>query len=95
MTDARDRAEPGAETGAETGAEPGPGGDRSAAPVLRIVTPDATPEEVAALVAVFSALQAPPAQAAEPRSQWAAPARRMTRALPHGPGGWRASGLPR
>jgi hypothetical protein len=64
-------------------------------PLLRIVNPDASPEEVAALVAVFSALRAPAAQAGAPRSEWASPARAMARALPHGPGGWRASGLPR
>ena len=65
------------------------------APVLRVVTPDATPEEVAALVAVFAALGGAPEAAPAPRSEWAAPARRMATAHPHGPGGWRASGLPR
>jgi hypothetical protein len=64
-------------------------------PVLRIVTPDATPEEVAALVAVLSTLGAPPAEAPAPRSQWGSPARRLTHVPPHGPGGWRASSLPR
>jgi hypothetical protein len=63
--------------------------------VLRVVTPDATPEEIAALVAVFSALGAPRAEPPAARSEWGSPARRMTRSFPHGPGGWRASGLPR
>ena len=63
--------------------------------VLRVVTPDATPEEIAALVAVLSAIGAPAGEAPAPRSEWGSPARRMTRSFPHGPGGWRASGLPR
>ncbi|KQP64367.1 acyl-CoA carboxylase subunit epsilon [Nocardioides sp. Leaf285] len=65
-----------------------------AAPVLRVVTPDATPEEIAALVAVVSALGAGPAQAPR-RPEWSAPARLVRRNPPHGPGGWRASALPR
>ncbi|GAA1999899.1 MULTISPECIES: acyl-CoA carboxylase subunit epsilon [Nocardioides] len=67
-----------------------------AAPVLRVVTPDATPEEIAALVAVVSALGAgsEPAQAPR-RPEWSAPARLVRRNPPHGPGGWRASALPR
>ena len=63
-------------------------------PVLRIVNADATPEEVAAIVAVFSALQAAPP--AEPRRtpEWSAHHRKVRRTLPHGPGGWRSSALP-
>ena len=64
-------------------------------PALRVLNTDATAEEVAALVAVFSALHAPAPGATAPQSQWAAPARKMTRVLPHGHGGWRASALPR
>ncbi|MBU2074710.1 MAG: acyl-CoA carboxylase subunit epsilon [Actinobacteria bacterium] len=64
------------------------------APLLRVVNPDATPEEVAAVVAVLSALgggePAPPPR----RSEWAAPHRQVRRTLPHGVGAWRASGLP-
>jgi Acyl-CoA carboxylase epsilon subunit len=64
-------------------------------PFLHIVRGDATPEEVAALVAVIASMggtvaPAPP----KPRSTWADPARRMRTTLPHGPGAWRASGLP-
>ncbi len=62
---------------------------------LRIVTPDARPEEVAALVAVLSAIGAPGTEPPAPRSAWGSPARQVTRVHPHGPGGWRASGLPR
>jgi hypothetical protein len=64
-------------------------------PVLRIVNADATPEEVAAVVAVLSALRTAPA--AEPRRtpEWSAHHRTVRRTLPHGPGGWRSSALPR
>lgn len=64
-------------------------------PVLRVVTPDATPEEVAALVAVFSALgsAAPPAR---PRpSQWSSPVGKMRPPAPHPSVGWKGSALPR
>ena len=65
-------------------------------PVLRVLTPDATPEEVAALVAVLSALGTPAAPGRRrPPSEWSAPHRAVRRTLPHGPGGWRSSGLPR
>ena len=65
-------------------------------PALRIITPDATDEEVAALVAVFAALGAAASEEpALPRREWNAPHRLVRVAHPHGPGGWRASGLPR
>ena len=68
----------------------------AARPVLRVVNPDATPEEVAAIVAVLSALGGAPAPAPpRPPSAWAARHRTVRRTLPHGPGGWRASSLPR
>jgi hypothetical protein len=67
-------------------------------PVLRIVSPDATPEEVAAIVAVLASLGGAPAPE-RARSEWANPERGVRispgRALPHGRGAWRASGLPR
>jgi hypothetical protein len=66
------------------------------APMLRVVNADATHEEVAALVAVFSALGSaggpPPAG---PRRSWNLPARGVRSTHRHGPGAWRASGLPR
>jgi hypothetical protein len=64
--------------------------------LLRVVNADATPEEIAALVAVFSALgseEAPPAPRRTP--EWSSPQRRVRATYPHGPGGWRASALPR
>jgi hypothetical protein len=70
--------------------------DEPAAPVLRIVNADATPEEVAALVAVFTALGSGGGEAPKrPRPAWSNPARGVRRTHRHGPGAWRASGLPR
>ncbi|WP_418058201.1 acyl-CoA carboxylase subunit epsilon [Pimelobacter simplex] len=70
-----------------------------AAPLLRIVTPDTTPEEVAAIVAVLSSLGGAAPASEPPRSEWANPARGARIApgttLAHGRGAWRASGLPR
>jgi hypothetical protein len=64
-------------------------------PILRIVKGDATPEEVAALVAVIASMGGGEAAKPKPRSTWADPARRMRSVHRHGPGEWRASGLPR
>lgn len=66
-----------------------------AAPLLRVITPGTTPEEVAAIVAVLSTLGGGAAPAPKPRSAWASPARRMRGSLTAGRGGWRLSGLPR
>ncbi|AIY18472.1 acyl-CoA carboxylase subunit epsilon [Pimelobacter simplex] len=67
--------------------------------LLRIVTPDTTPEEVAAIVAVLSSLGGGAPAPEPPRSEWANPARGARIApgttLSHGRGAWRASGLPR
>ncbi|GAB4010319.1 acyl-CoA carboxylase subunit epsilon [Nocardioides ultimimeridianus] len=69
------------------------------APALRIVTPDTTPEEIAAIVAVFSALGGGEPAPEPTRSLWASPERTMRtapgRSLAAGRGAWRASGLPR
>lgn len=69
-----------------------------AQPLLRIVTPDTTPEEVAAIVAVLSALGGGAPAPEPPRSEWASPARQARttpgRTLAAGRGAWRASGLP-
>lgn len=63
-------------------------------PVLKVVNPDATPEEVAALVAVLSAMGPGAAPAPKKRSAWASVQRRLRPLPPHGPGAWKASGLP-
>ena len=65
------------------------------APLLRVVNADATPEEVAAIVAVLSALGGGEAPAPRRRPEWNAPHRLVRRTLPHGVGAWRSSGLPR
>jgi len=72
---------------------PGPAAEQP--PVLRIVTPDTTPEEVAAIVAVFSALSSGEAAAPRKRSEWNSPYRQVRPFYSHGPGGWRSSGLPK
>jgi Acyl-CoA carboxylase epsilon subunit len=71
------------------------GTDQPQAPLLRVVNPDATPEEIAALVAVFASLGGGEAPAPRRRPEWSAPHRQVRRTLPQGPGGWRASSLPR
>jgi hypothetical protein len=64
-------------------------------PVLRVVNPDATPEEIAALVAVFSAMGGAAEPEKKPKPEWSAHYRKLRSSLPHGRGAWRASGLPR
>jgi hypothetical protein len=61
---------------------------------LRIINADATPDEIAAIVALFSALgrSAPPKK---PVSVWSAHGGKLRTSLPHGRGGWRSSALPR
>ena len=61
---------------------------------LRVIRGDATPEELAAVVALLTAASSGGAAAPEPevRSLWAAP--QLRGALHAGPGAWRASGLP-
>ncbi len=66
-----------------------------APPTLRIVNPDATPEEVAAIVAVLAGLGGGDTPAPRRRPEWNAPHRMVRHTPPHGPGGWRASALPR
>ena len=65
------------------------------APLLRIVTPDTTPEEVAAIVAVLSALGGGEASAPRRTPEWNRPARLTRSTHRPGPGAWRGSGLPR
>ncbi|MEQ6902417.1 acyl-CoA carboxylase subunit epsilon [Nocardioides sp. YIM 152588] len=73
--------------------------EASPKPFLHVVQPDATPEEIAALVAVFSAIGGGTVEPPAPRSLWASPARRVRTApgagIAAGRGAWRASGLPR
>ncbi|HET6627712.1 MAG TPA: acyl-CoA carboxylase subunit epsilon [Nocardioidaceae bacterium] len=66
-------------------------------PPLLVVKGDATAEEVAALVAVLQSVATAggPAEPPEPRSEWAAPHRRVGASFPFGAAGWRSSSLPR
>ena len=70
------------------------GGDDSR-PLLRVLTPNTTPEEIAAIVAVLAAVGSSEAPARRPVSQWASYRRRLTPVVPNGPGAWRGSALPR
>ena len=66
-------------------------------PPLRLVRGDPTAEEVAALVAVLSSAGGgdDPEAKPRPRSAWASRASLVRRPVSPGPGGWRASALPR
>jgi hypothetical protein len=72
--------------------------EEEARPPLFVIKGDATDEEVAALTAVLQAMAAAGAAARDsrrkPRPEWSAPRRSHRKPLFHGPGGWRASGLP-
>ena len=65
-----------------------------AAPFLRVVRGDATPEEIAALVAVLGSLGGDEPAAPRRTPEWSRPARRHRAPVAHGAGGWRASSLP-
>ncbi|MEU6407390.1 acyl-CoA carboxylase epsilon subunit [Microbispora sp. NPDC046933] len=67
-------------------------------PYLSIVRGDATPEEIAALVAALAARAAardagPAAPETKP-GNWRNPAHRLRVGLPHGPGAWRGAFFP-
>lgn len=74
---------------------PGPGDHSSREPILRVIRGDASPEEIAALVAVLLSRPAPggPAAGRAP-SAWADRSRLLRRPLYPGPDAWRRSGLP-
>jgi hypothetical protein len=69
-------------------------------PFLRVVRGEASPEEIAALVATLTAIAAARSRAAEEAkpapvpSLWNAPARRLRVPLSPAPGAWRRSALP-
>lgn len=63
-------------------------------PYLRIVRGDATPEEVAAVVAAITSRAPRVTKAVQKAENWRNPAHRMRGALPRGPGAWRASSFP-
>ena len=66
-------------------------------PLLRVVRGDATPEEIAALVAILLARSAgaeAPGPARSGENSWSGPSRLLRRPLSPGPGAWRRSALP-
>ena len=66
-------------------------------PLLRVVRGDATPEEIAALVAVLmthAGVTEAPGPARSVRNSWADRSRLLRRPLFPGPGAWRRSALP-
>jgi acyl-CoA carboxylase epsilon subunit len=65
------------------------------APFLRVVKGDPTPQELAALVSVLASLGGPQPASTRRTPEWNAPRRLHRVPTAHGPGGWRASGLPR
>jgi hypothetical protein len=64
-------------------------------PLLRVVKGDPSPEELAALVTVVSAMSAAAAEAdagqKRPKPEWSAHHRKLRAPHRHGPGAWRTS----
>jgi hypothetical protein len=69
--------------------------EQTPTPFLRVVKGDATEEEIAALVTVLASVGAPVMPPGKPAPAWSAHHRKVRVTLPHGPGGWRSSALPR
>jgi hypothetical protein len=70
--------------------------NESSPPVLRVISGDPTPEELAIILAVVSA-RGSAAKPAEPKrlSLWASKGRQTRPSLGAGFGSWRASSMPR
>jgi hypothetical protein len=70
--------------------------NESSQPVLRVISGDPTPEELAIILAVVSA-RASAAKPSEPKrlSLWASKGRQTRPSLGAGFGSWRASSMPR
>ena len=76
---------------------PGDREELSGPPLLRVVRGDATPEEIAALVAVLLARSADgeaPGLARSVKNAWSDRSRLLRRPVFPAPGAWRRSGLP-
>jgi hypothetical protein len=63
-------------------------------PLLSVVRGEPDDVELAALTVVVSALAAARASAAKNPPHWSVPRAMLRRPIGHGPGAWRASGLP-
>ncbi|MDP3711069.1 MAG: acyl-CoA carboxylase subunit epsilon [Mycobacteriales bacterium] len=63
-------------------------------PLLRVVRGAPSPEELAALIAVVSSRGGAVEDEPASTSRWASRESLLRHPLPHGPGAWRASGLP-
>ena len=85
----------GSERSDAVSAEQAAASSADAGPMLKVIDAHATPEEIAAIVTVLSAVGGAAPAPKPPRSQWAHPGRQVHAALGHGRGGWRASALPR
>ena len=72
-----------------------PAPDAPPAPLLRVVSGDPNPEELAALVAVVASMGSAAASPPRRTPEWQAHHRAVRATYAHGPGGWRSSGLPR
>lgn len=74
-----------------------PMSDEPKRPLLRVVRGTPDDAELVALTAVVLGLASAtePEPAKQERSAWADHEAALRRTLPHGPGAWRASGLPR
>jgi hypothetical protein len=76
-----------------------PQGQEATGPRLRLVRGDASPEELAALVAILAIHASAtdedgPDPADRSGSRWSTRRRVFHSTYPHGPGGWRASAFP-
>ena len=75
--------------------DPGTGPDQRR-PALHVVSGEASAEELAALVTALTARIGPEGTGRpEAASPWTDRSRYLRTTLPHGPGAWRASALPR
>ena len=90
---------------ADRGPQPEGSSEPTPAPLLRVISPNATPEEevrgawvtwlryIQESVSKKEAISEPtPVRRTTP--EWRSPHRTVRRTFPHGPGGWRSSGLP-
>ena len=85
----------GGSTAARAGGAPS-AADGSGRPALRVISGDASAEEIAALLAVISARSAGAPRRPDPSpSGWNDHGRGLRGPLPHGPGAWTSSGRPR